>query len=85
MTQSKIILKLLENQPNKWFYSYELVKVSTKYGYIGLAGDRRARELAEKNIIDVRHNGKYAEFRHRGQPKVESKYTIEHIKQLNLI
>lgn len=43
MTQKQIILKLLSDEPQRQFYSYELAKASTKYGWLGLSGDRRAR------------------------------------------
>jgi len=65
MTTSKIILKVLESEPNKWFKSYELNQQSTAFGWIGSAGSRRARELAAKGLIEVRHVGKYSEYRHR--------------------
>lgn len=63
MTTSKIILKVLEAEPNKWFKSFELNQQSTRFGWIGSAGSRRARELAESGAIEVKH-GKYAEYRH---------------------
>lgn len=63
LTQKEIILKLLRENPDSWFPSYSLLKASTKYGWLGSQGDRRARELAESRTIEVRHQGKYAEYR----------------------
>lgn len=62
LSQSQIIVKLLESEPRE-FYSYELVKVWTKWGYLGLAADRRCRELAKDGIIEVSHEGKYAKYK----------------------
>lgn len=62
LTQSQIIMKVLEVRKD-WVPSYELMKVSTGWGWIGSSGDRRARELAEAGKVEVRHQGKYAEYR----------------------
>lgn len=62
MTQSAIVKKLLEEK-NDWMYSYEFVCKSTKYGWLGTQGDRRAFELAKKGEIEHRIIKKYAEFR----------------------
>ena len=74
LTQREIILNLLRSE-DKWFCSYELLKVNTKWGWIGSQGDRRARELAEEGIIEVRHNGKYAEY-HAHLPKLITEYRV---------
>lgn len=69
MTQQQIILKLLE-ESNEWTPSYDLVKRSTKYGWIGTSGDRRARELAEMGLVERKEEGQYAYFRvKQKQPK----------------
>ena len=69
MTYQAIILKLLRETPENWFYSHQLGKVNTKWGWIGSSGERRACELAEKGLIEVRHQGKYAEYRAK-KPKI---------------
>ena len=61
MTQKLILLNVLR-EAGGWVKSYELVKVNTRYGWLGMI-DRQARQLAEKGIIDRRHIGKYAEYR----------------------
>lgn len=76
MTYSQIILNLLRDAPKNWFYSHQLGKVNTKWGWIGSSGERRARELAEEGKIDVRHIGKYAEYRAK-KPKEVITYKIE--------
>lgn len=67
MTQHDIIKKLLSDEPERKFYSYELAKASTKYGWLGLSGDRRARELAEMGVIHREEKDGYAVYfmRHR--------------------
>ena len=60
MTQKLILLNVLR-EAGGWVKSYELVKVNTRYGWLGMI-DRQARQLAEKGIIDRRHIGKYAEY-----------------------
>lgn len=62
MTQSQIVLKILE-EANDWVVSYELSKVSTKWGWVGPTGDRRARELAENGVIERKHDKGYAWYR----------------------
>lgn len=62
-SQKEIILNLLKESPGNWFPSYSLLKASTRWGWIGSQGDRRARELAEEGKIVVRHQGKYAEYK----------------------
>lgn len=68
MTQSNIILNVLRENRGEWFESYKLVKLSTKWGFLGTSADRRARELAEEDRIEVRHIGKYVQY--RAKPKV---------------
>lgn len=63
ITQRNIILNVLRDNPEKWFNSYDFIKVNTKYGWLGSQADRRCRELAEENLIEVRHEGKYAQYR----------------------
>ncbi len=62
MTQKAIILKLLTDEPERKFYSYELIKANTKYGWLGTSGDRRARELAEAGAIMREEKGGYAVY-----------------------
>jgi hypothetical protein len=74
LTQKEIILNLLRSD-DRWFASYELMKANTKWGWIGSQGDRRAREMAEAGQIEVRHEGKYAEY-HAYAPKLITEYRL---------
>ena len=62
MSYKEKIIKTLEEQGD-WLPSFKLINTETPYGWIGASGDRRARELAEKGIIERRLNGKYVEYR----------------------
>lgn len=75
MTQGKIILKLLRENPDRWFKGYELVKVSTPYGWLGSSADRCARKLSELGSILKRHQGKYVEFKAK-EPKGYTEYKV---------
>ena len=62
LTQKEIIQRHLKNNPDTWFKSYELGKANLGGYWVGSAGERRCRELAEMGLIDVRHIGKFAEY-----------------------
>lgn len=51
MTQSSIIKRYL-SQCNGWVPSYDLIKMSTDWGWIGSNGDRTARTLAINGEIE---------------------------------
>lgn len=62
LTQSEIILKVLEE--NKDFVpSYNLIKMNTKWGWLGSSADRFARLLAESGIIQRKRDGKYTYYK----------------------
>lgn len=70
-----------------WVKSYELGKRDTEFGWIGSAGERRARELAEAGYYDSatyrysierRHIGKYAEYRCTGRKLREGKKLVQY-------
>lgn len=63
LSYKQIILKTLEAEPTRYFYSYELEKVNTPFGWIGIRGSRDCRELAAKGLIEVNHDEKYARYR----------------------
>lgn len=65
MSQRSIIINVLRQYPERWFKAYELRGRPTPDGkdFFGHQGDRRARELAEEGVIEVRHENKYAEYR----------------------
>lgn len=70
LTQKEIILKYLRSVPEQWIKAYELRGKATPFGFTGHQADRRARELAEDGLIEVRHD-KYAEYRAKAPKKVE--------------
>jgi len=51
MTNKERVLALLRSK-NCWVASYDLYKVSTRWGWIGSSGDRRARELRADGILE---------------------------------
>lgn len=66
-TYEQLILKLLEGEPTRYFFSYELVSRHIDGHWIGPSGDRIARYMAEDGKIErlgrEEHNGKYAQYR----------------------
>jgi hypothetical protein len=50
-TQSEILVMFLADQRD-WVPAHDLSKLSTPYGYVGSAGDVRARELARNECSD---------------------------------
>ena len=85
LTQSNIIKKMLQDNPDKWFFSHELVKVNTKWGWLGTASSRRARELAESGEIDVRNEGKFAEYHFKSSLYKKVQYTLADGRVLNFV
>ncbi len=55
LTQGQILLKLLRSQPERWFRSWEIIKVTTPYGWLGTSADRQARDLAPRLSWRHRH------------------------------
>ncbi len=66
MTQKEIIYNLLKDNGG-WVVSYNLIKVDTKYGWLGTGADRLARYLVEDGTIERKQDGKYAYYRIRPQ------------------
>lgn len=64
LSQKEIVRKLLRNEPDKWFYTYDLQKVNTEYGWLGTQADRRARELRTAGILESRPAGQYEQFKY---------------------
>lgn len=77
MTQASIIKKYL-CQCNNWVPSYDLIKISTDWGWIGSNGDRTARKLAEEGIVERINGGEigrdkrfvYFRLKERSQEKL---------------
>jgi hypothetical protein len=51
-TQSEILVMFLADQRGTWVPAHALQKLETPYGYVGSAGDVRARELARGECAD---------------------------------
>ena len=62
LTQSQIILNVLEDS-KFWIPSFDLIKVNTKWGWLGSSADRFARWLAEDGIIQKKREGKYVFYK----------------------
>ena len=68
MKQKEIILEYLkklrsDDPEGGWVLSYQLHATNTPFGWLGPTGRRLTQELAQEGKIEVRHNGKYAEYR----------------------
>lgn len=74
MTQRNILLNVLKDAKG-WVRSYDLVKINTRYGWLGSSIERQARGLAENGIIDRRHLGKYAEYSYKS-PRAFGEHTV---------
>ena len=60
--QISIILKVLEENKD-WTPGYSLIKMNTKWGYLGSSADRFARWLAEDGTIEKKREGRYTYYR----------------------
>lgn len=61
-TQDEIIINVLKDVKD-WIPSYNLIKVNTKWGWLGSSGDRAARDLAEHMVIQRKREGKYTYYK----------------------
>lgn len=61
MTQKEILLKVLAQK--EWTPSYEIIKVSTPWGFLGTSADRVARTLVEQGKVKRRDDGKFTWFK----------------------
>lgn len=68
-TYEELILKLLKSDPDKYFYTYELVSRWVDGKWLGPSADRIARYMAEEGKIErvgrEDGSGKYARYRVR--------------------
>jgi hypothetical protein len=76
-TYEVIIYKVLADKPNEWIPSYNLVKVSTKYGWLGSCADRIARYMAEDGKISRKREGKYTYYAVMGEPKQSALFEVQ--------
>lgn len=63
-TQHEIILKFLADNPNEWYFSWQIPH-NTKYGWLGEQKRRRIQELASEGKILVDSAGGYAVYSHK--------------------
>lgn len=75
-TYETIIYKVLADKPNEWLPSYNLVKVSTPYGWLGSCADRIARYMAEDGKIARKRDGKYVYYALLGEVKQEALFEV---------
>ena len=75
-TQKSILLKVLRGEPDKWFFSYELIKDATKFGWLGTSIDGQARKLARAGVIQRREQGQYVQFK-ASPPKEVIPYYVQ--------
>ena len=66
MTQKEILLQVLKDN-NEWTPSYEIIKVDTKYGWLGTSADRQARAMAEEGTLERKRDGQYTYYRIKPQ------------------
>ena len=62
MKQKQIIIKYMQDQPDRKFFTYELTQKSTPYGWLGSQGDRRLRDLFKEGILLKEREGKYERY-----------------------
>lgn len=62
LTQTEIILNVLEDAKD-WLPSYNLIKTSTRWGWLGSSADREARRLAIDGHLQRKREGKYTYYR----------------------
>jgi len=71
LNQKQIIIEHLK-EINDWLPCYELIKVNTKYGWLGIQSGRRARELANEGKILRKQEGKYVYYKIKPPLKYEN-------------
>lgn len=52
MTQKDLILEVLLRNSDDWIVSHQLIKTDTPWGYIGIDGLRRCRDLVAEGKIE---------------------------------
>jgi len=95
MTQREIVVRVLAQNMGNWIPSYDLQKVKTEFGWLGVDSDTRAHELSRDGFyesanfrytIEHRRNGKYAEFRCSSKEKLSPQPVyIQGVGQLKMI
>lgn len=56
MTQKEIILRVCQDK--EWHHGWEFMREDTPWGFLGKNGDRRARELAEEELLSTDYDSK---------------------------
>lgn len=74
--------KLRIDDPNGgWVHTWDVVKVTTPFGYVKIGGDRRIREMASPTtdifdpyykVLERRGEGKYEQYRYKFTKEEES-------------
>lgn len=80
MTQRQIILRVLEEASGAWIPSYSLLKMNTKWGWLGSSADRflrRGKGFGENFVfkewgkiyeVEKKREGKYVHYRLKQPP-----------------
>ncbi len=63
--------KIMRVLTDDWQPSYLLVKRNTSLGFLGVSGDRIARDMAVEGKILRKRDGKYAYYRLKSVPTQE--------------
>lgn len=62
VSQKDIIIKLLSEDPSRKWFTYDLQKTQTKYGWLGTQADKRCRELRAEGLLKSEPDGQYEKF-----------------------
>lgn len=63
-TQADIVLHVLENNPNTWYFTWELIGL-TEWGWLSHASHATLRKLEQDGLIHKDYIGKYVVYTHK--------------------
>lgn len=63
-TAEEIVLKVLADNPDNWYYTWELMG-QTKYGWLSHATHATLRKAEQKGLIHKDYIGKYVVYTHK--------------------
>lgn len=79
ISQTDIAIRHLADRLGNWVRSYELEKMNTAYGYLGIQTGRRLREVMERGYHDIKGERYYCERQHHKY----AEYRVTKIEQIN--
>lgn len=65
-TSEEIVLKILEEQPDKWFYTWDFAGF-TKWGFLSHATHATLRKAEQKGLINKSYVGKYVVYTYKNK------------------